>query len=193
MKKTILYSHPWEGSFNQAILDTLTNQFSNKGIPYYLIDLNKENFNPVMTKQELALFSKGEFIDPLIEKYQMMLNDTEELIVISPVWWYQFPAIVKGFFDKVMLKNFSYNDETEFIGLLTHITKATIITTGDASEEYLREESGNYFEGVFIKRVLHDNGIKHGTWLHCGDVTITSNAERHQFLEKVKKIGLEIQ
>ncbi|WP_420793145.1 NAD(P)H-dependent oxidoreductase [Paenibacillus polymyxa] len=83
------------------------------------------------------------------EKYQTILKDRKELIVVSPIWWYQFPAIVKGFIDKVMLKNFSYTDVTNFIGLLTHIAKATIITTGEASEKYLREEARNYLGCIY--------------------------------------------
>ena len=82
---TIIFAHPWHGSFNKAILDTVTTELQNNQLPYQVIDLNKDAFNPVMTEQELALFAKGESLDPLVSKYQSILRDT----------YLYFPAVVE--------------------------------------------------------------------------------------------------
>ena len=99
MKTTIIFAHPWSGSFNRAVLNTVMAAGGNSN----LIDLYQDNFNPVMSAPELALYGKGQYIDPLIGRYIAMLKETARAIFIFPIWWYDMPAILRGFFDKVML------------------------------------------------------------------------------------------
>ncbi|WP_461226278.1 hypothetical protein [Lacticaseibacillus suihuaensis] len=51
--------------------------------------------------------------------------------------WHGIPAELKGFFDKVMLKNFAYVKDPDWRDLLTNITKATVITTATITKDYL--------------------------------------------------------
>ena len=39
--KTIIFAHPWHGSFNKAILDSVTGILDEKEQEYTVIDLNK--------------------------------------------------------------------------------------------------------------------------------------------------------
>lgn len=185
MKTTIIYAHPWEGSFNHAILSNLITRLKNEQKEYQLIDLNKEQFNPVFSEKDLALFSKGDTTDPLVKQYQKMLGETSELYIIAPTWWYEFPAIIKGFFDKVMLKNSAYDDSgLSLKGLFTNIKKTTILNTGTAPKWYLTVVKGNYVKSVFIKGTLKDVGIKNVKWKYI-DVKTASKNKREQFLANV--------
>ena len=73
--KTIVFAHPWNGSFNKAILDKVVEKLDETKQKYTIIDLNKDKFNPVMTEEELSLYSQGKSIDPLVEKYQEILKN----------------------------------------------------------------------------------------------------------------------
>ena len=98
---TIIFSHPWEGSFNRAILDVVIDTLRQQKRQYQLIDLVADGFNPTMTANDLAGYNRGETADPLVAKYGEMLQGTDRLIVIFPIWWGMMPAIFKGFLDKV--------------------------------------------------------------------------------------------
>lgn len=98
---TIVYAHPWDGSFNNAMLKETKKVLNNNGQEYTLIDLNKDNFNPVMTQNDLSVYGKSGFKDPVVDKYIQILQKTEKIIFIFPIWWMGAPAILKGFFDKV--------------------------------------------------------------------------------------------
>ena len=37
-------------------------------------------------------------------KYQKHLKESDEIILVFPLWFNNVPAILKGFFDKVLLK-----------------------------------------------------------------------------------------
>ncbi len=183
--KTIIFAHPWHGSFNKAILDSVTGILDEKKEEYTVIDLNKDRFNPVMTEEELALYSQGKSIDPLVERYKEILKKTDELILIFPIWWMSMPAILKGFFDKILLKNFAYESAKYGIkGLLTNIKVAKIITTAEAPK-FLLHISG--FGFTIKKANLGGIGIKKSKWIHFSVKMGNSDEKRKRFLEKVKK------
>lgn len=184
---TIIYAHPWDGSLNKAILETVINGLNSKNEKYQIIDLNKDNFNPVLTQSELALFSKGEHQDPLVTQYQSMLKNTNELIIIFPIWWYDVPAILKGFWDKVMLKGFAYTEGSFGLkGELTHIRSAKVITTAQSPRWYLKMFAGNPIQGTFINASLKGVGIKNVKWYHCSHITKGDNKKREAFLTKLQ-------
>ncbi|WP_393965700.1 NAD(P)H-dependent oxidoreductase [Exiguobacterium sp. S22-S28] len=187
--KTIVYAHPWEGSYNHAILTAITKDLREKNQEFQVIDLYKDGFNPVYSAEELKLFSQGETTYPLVKEYQQQLNKTTELIFVFPIWWFDLPAILKGFIDKVMLFGFGYleDEEGNLTGLLTHITKTTIVTTSTAEQNFLENEGGNAIQGVFINRTLADIGIKNDLtkWIHFSRVNLTTDGDRKQFLDEI--------
>lgn len=185
--KTIIYTHPYNGSFNHAILKTMTDHFDTKNEAYQVIDLYKDNFNPVLSPIELKKYSSGEVTDPLVSKYQKMIAKSDELIFIFPIWWHNLPAMLKGFLDKTMLSDFAYNEENGWTGLLTNIKKSTVITTSTITKDYLINRSGDPIQGVFINRTLADMGIDPQTnnWIHFGEVNLTTDKVRTEFLNNL--------
>lgn len=191
--KTIIYAHPWEGSFNHAILTSITKDLESKKETFQVIDLYKDEFNPAFSAEELKFFNKGETPYELVKQYQKLLNQATELIFIFPVWWWDLPAILKGFIDKVMLSGFAIleNKETGALtGLLTNIRKTTVITTSTSEKEYLENEAGNAIQGVFINRTLADLGIKneHTKWINFSRVNLTTDDNRHLFLKELPQM-----
>lgn len=189
MKTTLILAHPWHGSFNKAILDTITKKLDARSEAYQIIDLNKDKFNPVMEEKDLALFNKGDTTDELVKKYQAMLMDTKDLIFIFPVWWFDVPAILKGFFDKVMLKNFSYKEtNTGLKGLLTHIDRTYVISTSESPTWYLKLFAGNPIKRVFIRNTLKANGLKSIKWINSDRTTSGTNKRREKFLKRIGRL-----
>ncbi|MCY7532839.1 NAD(P)H-dependent oxidoreductase, partial [Bacillus altitudinis] len=89
--KTIVYAHPWDGSYNHAILTSITEKLETKKEPFQVIDLYKDGFNPVFTAEELKHFHKGETPYSLVKDYQEKLKQSTELVFIFPVWWWDLP------------------------------------------------------------------------------------------------------
>ncbi|UII55891.1 NAD(P)H-dependent oxidoreductase [Cytobacillus spongiae] len=186
MKTTIIFAHPWHGSFNKAIMDTTIKQLEIKKKDYQVIDLNKDAFDPVLRESDLALYSKGQTKDPLVVKYQRMLKDSDELVIIFPIWWYDVPAILKGFIDKVMLKNFAYIEgKTGLKGQLTSIKKTTVISTSEVPNWYLRFVAGNPIKGTFIRSTLKGVGLKNVKWINSSLTSTGKEHRRKNFLKKV--------
>ena len=159
-----------------------------KGRDILLIDLNKDGFNPVLEERDLALFSRGESKDEKIKEYQKHLKKSDEVIFIFPIWWYEMPAILKGFMDKVMLKDFAYKETALGLKcLLTHVKKTTVITTSEYPTWYLNLFGGNYIKGTFIGNTLKSIGLKKVKWLNNSNTSRGSNKKRESFLKKIVK------
>lgn len=77
-----------------------------------IIDLYAENFNPVLIyEQSSDRSSLG--ADNEIENYRILISEADNLIFVYPVWWYSVPAILKGFFDRVLASGFAYTSEVK--------------------------------------------------------------------------------
>jgi putative NADPH-quinone reductase len=88
-------------------------------------DLNAEGFDPVMTEEDrLGYYDIPENrrrVGPHVER----LLKSDALIFSFPVWNMGFPAILKGFVDKVFLPGVSFNlkDDGAYVPCLNNVKK----------------------------------------------------------------------
>ena len=95
MKRTLVYNHPYDKSFNAAIKSVIIDAHKKSGVELKVFDLNEIGFNPVMSKAELRAFSKArtkeginlQNLDPMVLEMAREINESEELILVFPIWW----------------------------------------------------------------------------------------------------------
>lgn len=183
MKTVIIYAHPWEGSFNNLLLQNTISKLEGKGETVDVIDLNNDGFNPVLEKADLRLFGRGEYHDQQALNYVERLKAADKAIFIFPIWWYGMPAILKGFFDKVMLKGTSYvEDENHNLKGALGIKESAIFTTANISKEILAS-FGDPIKNTLIDGLFQMIGIENTTWIHCQTVHLETS--RNAFLEEI--------
>jgi putative NADPH-quinone reductase len=175
VKTLVIYAHPYERSFCSALLARCLETLGEEAD---LIDLYKDGFNPVMSRDELALYSTGGSVDPLVGDYQKRIAAARRLVFIFPIWWYDAPAILRGFFDKVFLKDFAFDDSNGFDGLLDQ--EALLVTC-----------SGDFNKGIqgavrplFLEHLFPSVGIRNPRWMNCETVQEDEEA-RKSFLTEV--------
>lgn len=184
MKPTIVFAHPWDGSFNKAILDEVIKNLGD----YHLIDLYKDGFNPVMSVEDLAVYNDGRSHDPHVAKYNEILDDTNEIIFIFPIWWYDMPAILRGFFDKVMLVNSAFTADETGLKAIRHINKTVVFTTSFASTEDLIHKFGNPFHGTILSATFEMVGFHNAEWVNLGEIESSTEEARKEFLANIKNV-----
>lgn len=137
---------------------------------------------------ELALFNKGETLDPLVSKYQEMIKQSDQLIIVCPIWWNDVPAILKGFINKVFKKNFAYKmGKYGVVGLLNHIEKVTMITTASSPKWYIRFFVENGILGP-VKTTFKQIGAMQFDWIYFGFIDKSDQVKREKILESLKEI-----
>lgn len=182
---TILYAHPYEKSFNHAILEQVIDALKEAGKDYTVLDLYADGFNPAFEAASLALFNEGKTADPLARKYLETLVATDEFVMIFPIWWSTMPAIVDGFFDKVMLAGtaFKYAPDGRLIPDKIKINRTVIFSTSEAPSTLFRP----FFIDYFRPNVLETVGMFNLEWYNCDNTSTGSDAHRAEFLSLVKE------
>ena len=181
MKSTIILASNNEKSFSKEIVNKLIDILTQNKVQYEVIDLYKDNFNPVMTAKQEQLYSKGETDDELVKKYQKHLKESDEIILVFPLWFNNVPAILKGFFDKVLLKEFAFTEENNKPkGLLNNIKSGLVISTSESNSEYLIEGLNNPIETVVVKGTLGICGIENVEYINMN----VENKDKYDLIEK---------
>lgn len=189
MLTTIVYAHPYDKSFNRAILDTVTASLSARGREYSLIDLCRDGFDPVLTCDELAVYPEGGMPDPLVKRYNRILDQTEKVILIFPIWWYDCPAILKGFLDKVMLNGSAFTSDEKGLHAKRNIPETLVITTSNAATEAIVTKFGDAINQMMIGAVFKFIGFNGGSWQNFGGIGKSSEEERKKFLQKIHSLA----
>ena len=136
MNVLIVYAHPNPLSFNQSILRVVHNGFKDKGATVRLKDLYAERFDPVLGEAQLSLQNEGKIPED-IKREQEQVTWADTIVVIYPLWWFDRPAILKGWFDRVFTNGFAFSfDENGQQGLLEDKRAMVIVTAGGTKEDF---------------------------------------------------------
>lgn len=190
MKALIIYCHPYNKSFNHAVLESVQSNFKNRGTNFRVIDLYADHFDPVYSVEELALYHQGGTVDPLVKEYLDFLQECQTVIFITPYWWNSIPGILKGFIDKVMKEGPGLSHtitKTGVKGELTNVKHCYVLTTSTSPTWYIRLFSGNAIKKVFINKTLRQLGFSHIIWQNFGGITNSSIERRRKYLSKVAR------
>jgi len=106
MNVLIVYAHPDPNSYNHAVLASVKRGLNDGGHDVSVIDLYADNYDPVLVFDTNVQRTD---LDAQTEAYQGRIAQAEHLIFIYPVWWYGLPAVLKGFFDRVLTPGFAYD------------------------------------------------------------------------------------
>lgn len=191
-KTLVVYCHPWEGSFNHAVLESVCAGLGDAGVPYEVCDLYADGFRPAMTREELAGYSRGLVLDPLVERYQRQLARCDRLVLVFPVWWNDVPAMLRGWLDRVMLPGFSWAATGAGIeGRLGHIGRVDAFTTSANPTDYMRERLGDGIEGTLIGATFWQLGVGEGAWHNFGGIDQSTPEGRAAWLGEVRRLSAD--
>lgn len=104
----VLFAHPVPDSFNAAVHRTVVETLTARGWEVDDCDLNAEGFYPVLTEAERRGYhDTPDNLEP-VRGYVERLQRAEALVMVFPVWNFGYPAILKGFIDRVFLPDVSF-------------------------------------------------------------------------------------
>ncbi len=137
MKVSVILAHPNPLSFNHAIAETTAEALDKNGHDVFYHDLYKENFDPLLPKEEIP---KDVPLPTRIETHCKEASQVDGLVIIHPNWWGMPPAILTGWVDRIMRPGIAYefleNDSGEGVpnGLL-NARKVIIFNTSNTETE----------------------------------------------------------
>jgi putative NADPH-quinone reductase len=130
MRVLVLYAHPNPESYGAALHRTVVSALEGAGHVVDDCDLYAEGFDPVLTYHERMAYHDVPGNRAPVADYVRRLEHAEALVLVFPVWNFGFPAILKGFLDRVFLPGVSFRIENGLVQPnLTHLKRLVAVTT----------------------------------------------------------------
>lgn len=190
MKVVIIFNHPYEGSFCNAVLQAVTSGLQKANAEVDLIHLDKEGFNPVMTAADLKAFRDKKPVDRKVIEYSERIKQADHLIFIFPIWWELMPALTKGFVDKVIFPGAAYDyintSNTRMKPLWNNLKTVTMITTMNTPNWLYWLLFGNAIKKAMILGTFWKIGFKKRKWISFNMVKMVSQEKRISWLQRLE-------
>ena len=188
MRVLYLYCHPLPESFHAAIRTKALDGLRTAGHDADLIDLYADGFDPVLSEQARRDYHDTSRNQAGLEDYVRRLRAADALVVQFPVWCFGMPAMLKGFFDRMILPGVAFDiSDAEHVkpmlGNLKHVTgivtygrpRWTAIAMGDPPRKIVKR----YLRWFADRRARVDyHALYH--------MNVATDAQRAAFLEKVR-------
>lgn len=132
MKCLIVIAHPLEDSLCAHLAAKTVAHLKTMGHEIIVKDLYAEAFEPCLTAAERQSYYAGEFDAGALGADIEQLQAAEMLVLVFPTWWYGFPAILKGWFDRVWAPGYAYKHAADNIAIvpnLTNLKHLNVVTT----------------------------------------------------------------
>lgn len=155
MKVLFVFAHPEPKSLNGSLKDIAVNKLKRMGYEIKVSDLYRMEFKAVLDHKDFLNLANPERFNPIAEQMHAVetnsfANDiTEEInrvkwadIIIFqfPIWYGSMPAIMKGWYERILANGFSSNMFKGLVydkGLMKGKKAMLSFTTGGPEENYL--------------------------------------------------------
>uniref|UniRef100_A0A3P8RKM4 Ribosyldihydronicotinamide dehydrogenase [quinone] n=1 Tax=Amphiprion percula TaxID=161767 RepID=A0A3P8RKM4_AMPPE len=171
----IVFAHQTPGSFNAAARDTAVQELSDQGYRVLVSDLYAMKFRADATRDDIKgelknpeLFEYGDetmfawkenrLSDDITTEHQKMI-EAELIIFQFPLYWFSVPAILKGWFDRVLTRGFAYSLAEMFNNHHFKGKKAMLSFTTGATQTMFQPDGINGDINIILWPL--QNGILH--------------------------------
>lgn len=202
MNILVINGHPDKESYCQAIFQTIVENIDSKSHELEMINLNEEEFDPVLRYGYRQRMED----DPFILRSQELIQWADHLIFVYPIWWSSMPSLLKGWIDRVFTPGIAYSANNRGSFILNYLRgkqfkkllkgkTASIYATSMAPTWWYKVFSGpinipdSYGISVLKNAVLNHCGIKTKRVSILGELgrEVNTSSTRQKFLQKVAK------
>lgn len=185
MKHLIISAHPNPQSFNRALVEEVIKATRQAGGEAVVRDLYTLDFNPVLSWRELNASMEG-IVPAEIKFEQKLITEADLITFIYPLWWMGFPAILKGYLDRVLSYGFAYQNENNIsVGLLGHKKIQQFISMGNSIEKYQQLGFDKALKSCLVDGLFNFCGITDIQHDIFGNIHLLDETDRQTILISV--------
>jgi NAD(P)H dehydrogenase (quinone) len=135
LRALLVVAHPLDNAFAKAAAARIRATLERRGIEVDMIDLYADDFDPRLTRAERLGYFTTPYDSRAVAGYVARLMLAEKLVFVFPQWWYNVPAILKGFFDRVLVPGVAFDHPSgggSLIPRLTHVKALWVVSSTGA-------------------------------------------------------------
>jgi putative NADPH-quinone reductase len=131
-------------------------------------------------------------LEPDLIQVQQDISAADHLVFVYPNWWGTYPALLKGFFDRVLIPGFAFKYHTNnpfWDKLLTGKT-ARLLVTMDTPPWYYNLGFGKPGHNSMKNCILGFCGVKPVKISVFSPIRSSTDKMREKWLAEVEKLGI---
>jgi NAD(P)H dehydrogenase (quinone) len=187
MRVLYVYCHPLPESFHAAVRVRALDALAAAGHEVDLLDLYAEKFDPVLSEDARRHYHDASRNRIGLEHYVARLTSAEWLILQFPTWCFGPPAMLKGFFDRLIMPGvaFDLSDSARAKPLLHNIRRIVGIATY-GRPRYMALWMSDPPRKI-VKRYLRwfTGGKARVDYLALYHMNIATDAQRKSFMDRI--------
>ena len=113
MKCLVVVAHPIADSLCHSLAQAAIQTLTEAGHEVQVENLYEIEFSPSLTVSERQSYYHPPFDTSAVQSQAQHLLSAEALVLVFPTWWFGFPAILKGWFDRVWAPGIAYDHATD--------------------------------------------------------------------------------
>ncbi len=188
-KILIINGHPDKESFNAKLAETYLQGSKESNADISLINIRDLDFNPNL---EFG-YRKRTNLEPDLLSSIEKIKEANHIVWIFPMWWYGYPALMKGFIDRTFLPGitFEYVSGKSVPKKLLQGKTGRIIITADTPKWYDRFFMKSPAINQFKKGTLEFCGINPVKVTYISPIKDSTEKFRNKWIEKVRELGIK--
>lgn len=178
MKTLLIIGHSKENSLSHFLAKSY--QEGLKAQEIRTIDLATLNFDPLLREQKV--------LEEDLILSQELISWSEHIIFFFPIWWSSYPAVLKGFIDRVFLPGFafSYTQGKVFPEKLLTGKSASLVITSDSPTFYRKYILNDPAVRSLKRDTLNFCGIKVRKVKYIGPIRGSSENQIRKWASEIK-------
>jgi NAD(P)H dehydrogenase (quinone) len=135
LRALLVVAHPLDDAFTKAAAARIRAAIERRDIELDIIDLYADDFDPRLTGGERRGYFTTPYDSRAVADYVARLRLAEKLVFVFPQWWFNVPAILKGFFDRVLVPGVAFDHAPgggPLIPRLTHVDALWVVNSTGA-------------------------------------------------------------
>ena len=185
----VVYCHPDPESFTAALRDRTMAALRAGGHDVRLSDLHADDFDPTMSCEERRTH-KEPGVAPDLQRYADDLRWAQALVLVYPTWWSGQPAMLKGWIDRVWVRDVAFDlpsESSRVHARLRNVRRITVVTTHGSSKwvNAIEGEAGKRTVTRTLRAVCHP--LVRTKWVALYGIDTADERARRAFLDRVAR------
>ena len=183
----IINGHPNDSSFCHELAKRYQAGAKHSGATAKLVNLIDLDFSPILKHG----YTKRTELEPDLIKLQNEIQNADHLVFVYPNWWGTYPALLKGFIDRVFLPKFAfkYRDNSLLWDKLLSGKTGRLIVTMDTPKWYYSLVYKKAGHNSMKKSVLNFCGVKPVKISSFGPIKTAKDQKLNKWLNSIELIG----
>jgi NAD(P)H dehydrogenase (quinone) len=192
MRAVLIVAHPDPASFTHAIATCVADGLRASGHQVIVHDLYAEGFRAAMSDGERhAYHGDTPVIDPMVAEHIADITQAHTLVYIYPTWWSGLPAILKGWFERVMVPGvgFVFDGKGKVRPGLTNVRRLVGISTYGSPWRSVKVINDNGRRTILRAMRLSTGLRTRSRWLGLYGIDGATADDRAAFLQRCDRLA----